>query len=183
MDMRRNPSCACLSGLDEVEQRLLGAIQDGLPLVARPYAAVAADTGLDEAEVIARISALIDRGVIKRFGVVVRHHELGYRSNAMIVWDVPDAQVGDIARRMRQFPFISLCYRRPRQPPHWPYNLYCMIHSRDRATLTHGLRDMIRNCQWQDFPHEILFCKRRFKQRGARYLPHAAAAPIVRAGN
>jgi len=181
--MRQDQCCAGHSGLDEVEQRLLGVIQDGLPLVARPYAAVAAATGLDETEVIARISTLIDRGVIKRFGVVVRHHELGYLSNAMIVWNVPDAQVGDVAKRMRQFPFISLCYRRPRRPPQWPYNLYCMIHSRDRATLEHSLGEMVRHCQWQDFPHEILFCKRRFKQRGARYLPHAATASFARAGN
>ena len=72
------------------DQNLLRAIQDGLPLVERPYDAIGRGIGLSEGEVIAGLQNLIDRGVIKRFGLIVRHHELGYNANAMVVWDIPD---------------------------------------------------------------------------------------------
>jgi len=64
-----------------------------LPLAARPYAAIADQLGVDETEVIARLQNLQEQGIIKRMGIVVRHRALGYRANAMVVWDVPDDQV------------------------------------------------------------------------------------------
>ena len=86
-------------------------------MTARPYAAVADSAGMSEDEAIEGIEALIERGVIKRFGVVVRHRELGYRANAMVVWDVPNDQVAEIGRHMAESPAVTLCYRRPRRRP------------------------------------------------------------------
>ena len=51
----------------------------------------------------------------------------------MAVWDVPDARVPRPRRALTGLPFVTLCYRRPRRPPLWPYNLFCMIHGKDRA--------------------------------------------------
>lgn len=157
------------SQLDEEELRLIGLIQNGLPLVSQPYKAIAEQIGMIEDEVIATIKGLICRGIIKRYGIVVRHLDLGYYANAMVVWDLTDEQLISIPHRMKEFPFITLCYRRPRKPPRWPYNLFCMIHGHDRNVVMKQLNDMITACQWQDIPHKVLFSKRRFKQRGARY--------------
>jgi len=121
--------------IDDTDRRLLAAIEDGLPLVPQPYAAVARRLGLGEADVLARLSRLRADGIISRFGLVVRHHELGYRANAMVVWDVPDGQVDDIGRCLASYDFVTLCYRRPRRLPDWPYNLFCMVHGRDRETV------------------------------------------------
>ena len=158
---------------DSDELRLIKILQNGLPLVSRPYAAIAEQTGLTEARVMELINGLIHDQTIKRFGVVIRHHEAGYRANAMIVWDVADEQLPTIPQQMLQFPFITLCYRRPRQLPEWPYNLFCMIHGHDRESVQKNLHEMITSCGWRDIPHAILFSKRRFKQRGARYISHA----------
>ena len=152
--------------------RLIKILQNGLPLTSRPYATIAAQTGMTEARVMELIEGLIQDQTIRRFGVVVRHHEAGYRANAMIVWDVPEQQLATIPQQMQQFPFITLCYRRPRQLPEWPYNLFCMIHGHDRETVLKNLHEMITRCGWQDIPRAILFSKRRFKQRGARYISH-----------
>ena len=76
--------------VDDTDRRLLAAVQPGLPLSPRPFAELGASLGLDEQEVIARLGRLKEAGVIKRFGVVVRHHEVGYGANAMVVWGVPD---------------------------------------------------------------------------------------------
>lgn len=159
------------NSIDRQQRRLLTEIQNGLPLVKRPYAEIGARIGMNEKEVINAISDLIKQGVIKRHGVVVRHHELGYRTNAMVVWDIPDDLMDQIPHQMKQFPFITLCYRRPRRLPVWPYNLFCMIHGRDRESVLANLDGMIADCGWHHLKHEVLFSRRRFKQRGARYIP------------
>jgi len=155
--------------LDETDRRLLAAIQSGLPLVSRPYAELGARLGLSEIEVMARLQQLQTRGVISRFGVVVRHHEVGYGANAMVVWDVPDEQVRELGRCLAEFDFITLCYRRPRHLPQWRYNLYCMIHGKTREDVLSNLEWMVNRCSLQGLPHEVLFSRRRFKQRGAAY--------------
>ena len=155
------------------DERLLAAIVDGLPLVARPYAAIGEKLGLDEAAVIAALERLIAAGVIKRFGVIVRHRELGYRANAMVVFDVPDQRVRAVGRALAEHPFVTLCYRRPRRLPDWPYNLFCMIHGRDRAAVEGLIEDASRAAGIDDLPRAVLFSRRCFKQRGARYGPTA----------
>lgn len=103
-------------------------------------------------------------------GVVVRHHELGYRANAMLVFDVPDDRVSQLGRCIGRFEFVTLCYRRPRRLPDWPYNLFCMIHGKDRATVLSRI-DMLKDkCQLHDLPCDVLFSNRQFKQRGAIYM-------------
>ncbi|MCP5368433.1 MAG: Lrp/AsnC family transcriptional regulator [Hyphomicrobiales bacterium] len=155
--------------LTDRDRRLAAAIEDGLPLVERPYAEIGARAGLSEDEVIAGLARLRDLGVIKRFGVVVRHHELGYRANAMVVWDVPDDRVADLGNCFGKFDFVTLCYRRPRRLPDWPYNLFCMVHGRARETVLEQVEFLARSCGVTDLRHEVLFSGTRFKQRGARY--------------
>jgi len=158
--------------LGAAEHRVAEALQGGLALVARPYRALARAAGLDEAQAIDALAALLARGVIKRLGVVVRHHELGYRANAMAVWDAPDERAGPLGRRMAELPFVTLCYRRARHRPEWPYNLYCMIHGRHRATVRAQLAELATHCGLDAAQCEVLFSRRRFKQRGA--LPFGA---------
>jgi len=155
--------------LSDADLALIGAIQGGLPLVPRPFAQLAAQTGESEQAVIGRLQSLVDRGVIKRMGAVVRHRELGYGANAMVVWDVPDEQVGELGRCLSRFEFITLCYRRPRHGADWPYNLFCMIHGRDREEVEGKVRQLVQCCRLESIPHAILFSRRRFKQRGAHY--------------
>lgn len=154
---------------DPVDLALLEAIEDGLPLVAEPYAELGRRLGLSEGEVLARLWLLQTHGVIKRFGVVVRHHELGYRANAMVVWDIPDAEVAELGRRLSGFACVTLCYRRPRRLPGWPYNLFTMIHGRDRGEVLERVAELVGVCGLEDIEHQVLFSRRRFKQRGARY--------------
>ncbi len=155
--------------LDALDETLIGLIQNGLPLVPRPYAWLGEQAGCSEAEVIERLARFRDQGLFKRYGVVVRHHELGYRANAMVVWDVPDNQAAEIGRRLASVPWVNLCYRRPRRLPDWPYNLYCMIHGRDRSAVLRRVELLIREQDLGDIEHRVLFSLRRFKQCGARY--------------
>jgi DNA-binding Lrp family transcriptional regulator len=151
------------------DQRLLAAIQEGLPLVSRPYAEIGRRVGMSETEVIGKLGRWIEAGVIKRLGVVVRHRPLGYRANAMVVFDVPDERVGDIGRKLAAFACVTLCYRRPRRGEAWPYNLFCMIHGRDRAKVEAQVEALVAACGLDAMPRAVLFSRRCFKQRGAVY--------------
>ena len=155
--------------LDPTDRRLVAALATGLPLVPRPFAALAADAGLAENAAIARTRRLLADGTLKRLGLIVRHHELGYRANAMAVWDVPDDECGAIARRLAVAPAVTLCYRRERRPG-WPYNLYAMVHGRDRGQVRAAIARIAAACELDRFPHAILFSRRRFKQCGATYV-------------
>ncbi len=159
--------------ISEQDRRLIEAMQDGLPLEPNPYAVIGRRIGMDEAEVLRRIAALQACGVIKRFGIIVRHRELGYLANAMVVWNVADEQAALLGRRLAKFDFVTLCYRRARRLPDWPYNLYCMIHGRDRKVVMQQLASIIDRCGLRGVPYRILFSRRRFKQCGARYLSRA----------
>ena len=162
----------------DLDRHILAGMEHGLPLVARPYQDMAVRLGISEEELIARLRTLLENGVIKRLGLIVRHHELGYAANAMVVWDVPDEAVGAIGRRMSELPFVTLCYRRERRPPTWPYNLFCMIHGRDRQTVLGQLAELRAALALDEVPYDVLFSLRRFKQRAARYRPVRASETV-----
>lgn len=156
--------------LDPLDYALIGALQDGLPLVPRPYARLAAAIGSSEAEVLRRLARFLEQDIISRLGIVVRHHELGFRANAMVVWDVPDDRVDAVGECIGQSGLVNLCYRRPRRLPEWRYNLFCMIHGRDRAAVLERLELIRQQCGLAGLDYEVLFSRRRFKQTGARYV-------------
>jgi len=155
--------------LEELERRLVMALQEGLPFFIRPFSVLAQRVGCEEIEVLERIRRWCEEGIIKRFGVVVRHHELGYKANAMLVHDIPDAEVERIGNLLAQHDGVTLCYRRPRVLPDWPYNLFCMIHGQARDEVEAHIAALRADLGLTAWPHEILFSLTRFKQTGARY--------------
>jgi DNA-binding Lrp family transcriptional regulator len=157
------------AALNAQEKILLAALQHGLPLVPEPYA----ELGVPQEFALATLARWAEQGVIKRFGIIVRHHELGFNANAMVVWDVPDAVVSQVGKSIAASGRVTLCYRRPRHLPQWPYNLFGMIHGKDRAEVEAQILTLVQVCNLHDFPHTILFSKRRFKQRGAHYVKPA----------
>ena len=147
----------------------ISALQGGLMITDRPFLVLAEQTGMIEESVISRIAGLVEDDTIRRFGVVVRHHELGYGANAMCVWDVPDNAVDSLGRKAAEWPQVTLCYQRPRCLPRWRFNLFCMIHGKSRQKVIDQKDSLIEQLGIQTLPHEVLFSGRRFKQRGAFY--------------
>lgn len=155
--------------LDGRELRVVEAVQEGFPLVERPFLELGRRVGLSEEGVIQVLADLRARGVIRRMGVVVRHHELGYHANAMVVWDLPEGLVREVGQRLATFDFVSLCYQRRRALPEWPFNLYCMIHGQEREVVLRQVELLTLACGLESYPRRVLFSVRRFKQCGARY--------------
>jgi len=117
--------------LTELEKQIIRELQQGLPLVDRPYFIIAERLGLSEDALMARINDMLANGMMRRLGAALRHQKLGYTANAMVVWDVPDKQAADIGRQLAGLAEVTHCYQRPRQPG-WHYNLFTVIHGQTR---------------------------------------------------
>ncbi len=158
-----------IAQISTADRLLISALENGLPLVRRPYAQIAKQLNTTEENILERLKYLIDSEIIKRYGVVVRHKELGYTANGMVVWDIPDDRVDELGICIGKYAYVTLSYRRPRILPDWPYNLFTMVHGRNREEVTHKVNNIIKNYGLEDINHTILFSTRRFKQRGASY--------------
>lgn len=152
---------------------LLAQLAEGLPICSHPYATIGEKIGLSESQVIERLRYLQKKGTIKRLGIIVKHATLGYRANAMIVWRIPEAEIDIVAQKMLKFSFVTLCYQRP-MLPEWSYNLYCMIHGKNKVTVENQLAQLIKQCDLSTVEKEILFSSRCFKQRGAVYTANSS---------
>jgi DNA-binding Lrp family transcriptional regulator len=153
---------------DAIDRAIVRATQAGLPLAARPYHAVAVRLGLDADEVMARMRRMLTAGIIRRIGAVPNHYRLGYRANGMSVWDVPDERVSELGRRVGALPFVSHCYRRPRRPPRWPYNLFAMVHGRTRRAVEDQVAQIAALLGDDARRHDVLYSTRILKKTGLR---------------
>ncbi|WP_425073344.1 Lrp/AsnC family transcriptional regulator [Sagittula sp. S175] len=161
--------------LRDSDRPLLHALSQGLPLVPRPYAALAESLGWSEPCVLTRIDALLAAGILTRIGVIVRHRAVGWTSNAMVVWDVAPERMTEAGRALAQVPGVTLCYQRRIVPGVWPYGLYSMIHARSRAEALEVLARAAALPALNSVDHLPLFSIRCFKQTGARLQREAAA--------
>lgn len=113
--------------LNEIEKQLVRELQEGLPLVSRPFLAIAEKLKISEEEVLARVKEFMERGIIRRFGATVRHQDIGYVANAMVIWPVPEEKAQEIGQLMASFPEVTHCYQR--SPARgWPYTLFTVLH-------------------------------------------------------
>jgi DNA-binding Lrp family transcriptional regulator len=154
--------------IDAVDRRIIQATQAGLPLVSRPYQAIAEQMGVEAEEVMRRMQRMVESGVIRRIGAVPNHYALGYRFNAMSVWNVPDEKIRELGPKIGALEFVSHCYHRPRVPPAWPYNLFAMVHGRDRAEVEAKVAEIARLLGAADRGHAVLYSTRILKKTGLR---------------
>lgn len=154
--------------LDAVDRRIVLATQAGLPRVSRPYHAIAGQLGVSADEVMARLRRMLEAGVIRRIGAVPNHYALGYRANGMSVWDVPEERIRELGPKIGALDFVSHCYHRPRHPPEWPYNLFAMVHGRDRSEVEAKVAQIAALLGEADRGHAVLYSTRILKKTGLR---------------
>lgn len=161
-------TCADNPAIDAVDRAIIVATQGGLPLVARPYHEIAERLQLSADEVVARMRRMQETGLIRRIGVVPNHYKIGYCANGMSVWDVPDAFVDDLGVQVGQFDFVSHCYRRPRHLPHWPYNLFAMVHGKTRDEVQVKVAKIENFLGAHARGHDVLYSTQILKKTGLR---------------
>jgi len=164
-----------MMGLDRHDWALIERLQQGIPIVARPYEAIAADIGLTEAEVLARVRALASSGAIRRLGFRVRHQRAGVGGNIMVAWEVPEDRVEEVGRILAAQACVRHCYERPPFEG-FPYNVYSMVHS---ATPEGAEEEVARLAsELGGIGHVMLPTVRELKKASPRYV-----APLSREGD
>lgn len=148
------------------ELAVIQALQEELSLRSRPYRTIAEKTGMQEDEVLAVIGELKEKGVVRRIGAVLAHRALGIDANALVLWAVPEERVDDIGRKLAEFPEITHCYYRE-VPPSWPYNLFTMVHARDRQACLEKIERIAHITGLSDY--QVLFSFRELKKSGITY--------------
>lgn len=155
--------------LDDIDLAIVRATQEGLPLTPMPYAVVAEQLGLDHAQVMERLKAMLAAGIIRRIGAVPNHYALGYTANGMAVWDIDDTLVAGLGPQVGALDFVSHCYRRPRRLPLWRYNLFAMIHGRTRMEVDEKITQINQLLGNACRAHEILYSSQILKKTGLRF--------------
>ena len=157
--------------LDNIDRQIIQATQSGLPLVSRPYDEIADRLGLSVNDVISRMQAMQQNGIIRRIAAVPNHYALGYKGNGMTVWDVPSERVNELGKKVGALDFVSHCYHRPRFLPDWPYNLFAMVHAHNRDEALLLVNNIAELLGEYDRSHDVLFSKQILKKTGLRIMP------------
>ena len=156
------------TAIDATDRRLILATQAGLPLTPEPYHTIARQLGLTADEVMQRLSRMMQGGIIRRIGAVPNHYRLGYTANGMSVWDVDDAHVDALGMQVGALEFVSHCYLRERRLPAWRYNLFAMVHGRDRTEVGDKVARIAAVLGNASSAHEVLYSSRILKKTGLR---------------
>lgn len=107
--------------IDELDRRLLNALQKAFPLVRQPYRDAGAVLGLAEDDVIARVRRLRDCGIIRQISAIFDSRALGYQS-CLAAAKVPPERADQAAAVISEHPGVSHNYLRTH-----PYNLWFTI--------------------------------------------------------
>lgn len=158
---------ADISVLVPGDRALLQQLTDGLPLVHAPFAAIGATLGQSESEVIARIKVLVAARIITRLGVIVRHRALGWRSNAMVAWKLPEDRIEAAGKALLRHPGVTLCYQRHLSEG-WEHALFCMVHAKSRSEALDTIAAARALPELAEAEPRVLFSVRCFKQTGAQ---------------
>jgi siroheme decarboxylase len=157
-----------MPGIDAADRAIVVATQRGLPLVARPYHAVAEQLGIPVDEVMARMNRMLQNGAIRRIGVIPNHYAIGYQANGMSVWDVPDEVIDELGVKVGDLEFVTHCYRRPRRPPVWRYNLFAMVHGKSREEVEMKVAEIGGVLGLHVRAYDVLYSTRILKKAGLR---------------
>lgn len=160
------PDRAPPSAPDPADRRLIAVLQGDLPGGLRPYAEVAAQAGLSEEEVLARIEEFRNRGWLRRLAAVVAHRRAGVGGNAMVAWEVPGERLDRAGTAIAASDAVTHCYARPAVPG-WPYRLYSMVHAPTRSECLRLIDEISRAVGLPSY--QVLFSVREFKKTSPRY--------------
>jgi DNA-binding Lrp family transcriptional regulator len=97
--------------MDEIDRRIVNALQGGFPIVERPYAAAAAGLGIAEQELIDRLGRMLAGGVLSRFGPMFDVERLG-GAFCLCAMRVPEHRFEDVAATVNAMPEVAHNYAR-----------------------------------------------------------------------
>ena len=151
--------------MDQTDLNLLKIAQDGVMLTERPYLVLGEKLCISEREVIDRLRALQEEGIVRRFAATIGHRALGIVANALIAWKAATEDVERAGEIFAAEEEVTHCYERAASPD-WPYNLYTMIHSKSREECLIIADRLMQRSGLKDY--RVLFSDLEYKKTSAR---------------
>jgi DNA-binding Lrp family transcriptional regulator len=122
--------------LDVVDKEILNRIQSDFPIAPNPYAVIAAELDLEEADVLKRVAALKAEGIIRRIGGNFVPHKVGHVST-LCAAQVPEEKLTTFAATVNRYPGVTHNYRRENA-----YNVWFTFISPSREEIAAHLEEI-----------------------------------------
>jgi DNA-binding Lrp family transcriptional regulator len=130
----------------------------------RPFDEWANRLNIPVEEVISRLNAMKERGVIRDIKAILRHSRVGVSSNAMVVWAVPEDRVEELGRRIASCKEVSHCYERVGFDP---YTIFSMIHGQARENVEKLISDLAAEIGIKNY--RIYWSLKEFKKSSMKF--------------
>lgn len=150
----------------EEDKRYIRELQKDLEITERPFLKSAQSLGITEEQLLEKAKYYEEIGVMRRFAAILRHREVGFVSNGMIVWKVPEDKIESVGAKLGAFPQVSHCYQRPVYAD-WPYNVFSMVHCKTNDDAQKIASEIEAQIDVHDY--KILFSSREFKKTRVEY--------------
>lgn len=150
----------------EDDKEFIRQLQKDLQVIDRPFLPAANALGMSEEQVFEKLRYYESIGVMRRYAAILRHRDVGFTANGMIVWRVPEEKIESVGEILGAFPQISHCYQRPVYAD-WPYNVFSMVHCKSIAEAESMAKDIQGHIKVDDY--KILFSSREFKKTRVEY--------------
>jgi DNA-binding Lrp family transcriptional regulator len=150
----------------EQDKEFIRELQKDMEIIDRPFLNSATKLGLTEDELFEKMKYYESIGVMRRFAAILRHREVGFTANGMIVWNVSDDKISEVGSKLGAFPQVSHCYQRPTYPD-WPYSVFSMIHCKSEEEAGEMAKTIQNQINIDDY--KILFSTREFKKTRVEY--------------
>jgi len=150
----------------EQDKDFIRELQKDMEIIDEPFVKAANNLGITETELFEKMKQYEDIGVMRRFAAILRHRQIGFTANGMIVWKVPEDRISEVGAKLGAFPQVSHCYERPTYSD-WPYNVFSMIHCKTHDEANEMAKTIKNQIQVDDY--RILFSSREFKKTRVEY--------------
>jgi DNA-binding Lrp family transcriptional regulator len=150
----------------EQDKDFIRELQKDMEIIDEPFVKAANNLGITETELFEKMKQYEDIGVMRRFAAILRHRQIGFTANGMIVWKVPEDRISEVGAKLGAFPQVSHCYERPTYSD-WPYNVFSMIHCKTHDEANEMAKTIKNQIQVDDY--QILFSSREFKKTRVEY--------------
>lgn len=150
----------------EEDKQFIRELQKDMEIIDEPFVKAANNLGITEEQLFEKMKYYENIGVMRRFAAILRHRQVGFTANGMIVWKVPNEKISDVGSKLGAFPQVSHCYERPTYPD-WPYNVFSMIHCKTHNEAQEMAKTIQNQIHVDDY--KILFSSREFKKTRVEY--------------
>jgi siroheme decarboxylase len=152
--------------LSQHDIAVIRELQEDMPLISRPFDAMAARLRMSVPELFDYANDLVRRSLMRRYSAVLYHRRAGFAANAMVVWKVPEDRAQQVGETMAKSPWVTHCYQRPTYED-WHYTHFTMIHATTREKCEEVAKEIEAATGVRD--HLLLYSTREYKKTRVRY--------------